>query len=312
MRELPDGDGWQYEPKWDGFRGVLENLGGGLRLWSRNERPLLRYFPELAELGERLPAESALDGEVVIERGGALDFEALQMRLHPAESRSRGSRPRSRPRSSSSTCSSGTARSCTSSRSRSGATRVEKLPFAVSPATRDRGGRRALGGRARPGRLRRRGREAARLALPAGLARGGREGQEATGPRTASSSASPGREGERLRDRSCSASTTRTGSCGRSAPRPRRGPKRDEIAALVQPLLGPNPERRPRGEPSRWQKEQLEWSPIEPKLVVEVRYDKWQGQRFRHGTKLPPLPPGQGSGRSAPSPRSPTSRARAT
>ena len=74
------------------------------------------------------------------------------------------------------------------------------------------------------------------------------------------------------------------------------GPKRDEIAALVQPLLGPNPERRPRGAPSRWQKEQLEWSPIEPKLVVEVRYDKWQGQRFRHGTTLPPLPPGQGSG----------------
>src|SRR5439155_23539929 len=42
--ELPTGD-WQYEPKWDGFRGVLENLGGGLRLWSRNALPLLRYFP---------------------------------------------------------------------------------------------------------------------------------------------------------------------------------------------------------------------------------------------------------------------------
>ena len=47
VRDLPDGDGWQYEPKWDGFRGLLENGTGELRLWSRNARPLLRYFPEL-------------------------------------------------------------------------------------------------------------------------------------------------------------------------------------------------------------------------------------------------------------------------
>ncbi len=51
VRELPEGEGWQYEPKWDGFRGVLENLEGELRLWSRNGRPLLRYFPELQRLG---------------------------------------------------------------------------------------------------------------------------------------------------------------------------------------------------------------------------------------------------------------------
>ena len=47
VRELPVGEGWAYEPKWDGFRGVLENLDGELALWSRNGRPLLRYFPEL-------------------------------------------------------------------------------------------------------------------------------------------------------------------------------------------------------------------------------------------------------------------------
>lgn len=86
---LPVGQGWQYEPKWDGFRGVLENDGGTLALWSRNGRPLLRYFPELAPLGERLPPHSALDGEIVIEREGALDFDAMQLRLHPAESRIR-------------------------------------------------------------------------------------------------------------------------------------------------------------------------------------------------------------------------------
>ena len=87
VNELPEGDGWQYEPKWDGFRGILENVTGELHLWSRNGRPLLRYFPELEQLSEQLPPGSALDGEIVIERNGALDFDALQMRLHPAESR---------------------------------------------------------------------------------------------------------------------------------------------------------------------------------------------------------------------------------
>src|SRR5213083_2199020 len=89
VKELPSGNGWQFEPKWDGFRGVLENDGGELALWSRNGRPLLRYFPELREVGDALPPHSALDGEIVIARGGALDFDAMQMRLHPAESRVR-------------------------------------------------------------------------------------------------------------------------------------------------------------------------------------------------------------------------------
>src|ERR1051325_8481769 len=89
VRELPEGEGWQYEPKWDGFRGVLENVGGELALWSRNGRPLLRYFPELRPLRGLLPPRSALGGEGVIVREGALDFDSMQMRLHPAESRIR-------------------------------------------------------------------------------------------------------------------------------------------------------------------------------------------------------------------------------
>src|SRR4051812_20552833 len=87
VSELPEPDGWQYEPKWDGFRGVLENDGGELGLWSRNGRPLLRYFPELRAIGERLPPHSALDGEIVIEQAGKLEFDPMQMPLHPAESR---------------------------------------------------------------------------------------------------------------------------------------------------------------------------------------------------------------------------------
>jgi len=55
VRELPEGDEWQYEPKWDGFRGLLENGSDELRLWSRNARPLLRYFPELRPLEQLLP-----------------------------------------------------------------------------------------------------------------------------------------------------------------------------------------------------------------------------------------------------------------
>jgi len=89
VEKLPEGERWQYEPKWDGFRGVLENDGGELALWSRNERPLLRYFPELRKLGDLLPPHSALDGEIVIELDGRLEFDAMQMRLHPAESRIR-------------------------------------------------------------------------------------------------------------------------------------------------------------------------------------------------------------------------------
>src|SRR5919199_2262611 len=89
VSELPEHGAWRYEPKWDGFRGVLENDNGELALWSRNGRPLLRYFPELRPLGELLPKGSALDGEIVIAREGKLDFDAMQMRLHPAESRVR-------------------------------------------------------------------------------------------------------------------------------------------------------------------------------------------------------------------------------
>src|ERR671937_194039 len=89
VEELPADGAWRYEPKWDGFRGILENLNGELALWSRNARPLLRYFPELRDLAKLLPPRSALDGEIVIERDGVLDFDSMQLRLHPAESRIR-------------------------------------------------------------------------------------------------------------------------------------------------------------------------------------------------------------------------------
>src|SRR5262245_62388967 len=88
VSEVPDGPGWIFEPKWDGFRTLVFRDGDELLLQSRDEKPLDRYFPELHDaLLAQLPPRCVLDGEIVLARGNALDFEALQMRLHPAASR---------------------------------------------------------------------------------------------------------------------------------------------------------------------------------------------------------------------------------
>ena len=79
---LPEGEGWIFEPKWDGFRTLIFRDGDELFIQSRDEKPLDRYFPELVEaLKAQLPQRCVLDGEIVIARNGALDFEALQLRL---------------------------------------------------------------------------------------------------------------------------------------------------------------------------------------------------------------------------------------
>jgi ATP-dependent DNA ligase len=86
--ELPPGDEWIFEPKWDGFRALVFRDGDDVFIQSRDAKPLVRYFPELIEpLKAQLPNRCVLDGEIVIAHDGALDFEALQLRLHPAASR---------------------------------------------------------------------------------------------------------------------------------------------------------------------------------------------------------------------------------
>ena len=88
VSELPAGDDWIFEPKWDGFRTIVFRDGDELLIQSRDEKPLDRYFPELVDaLKEQLPRRCVLDGEIVIAKGGGLDFDALQLRLHPAASR---------------------------------------------------------------------------------------------------------------------------------------------------------------------------------------------------------------------------------
>jgi ATP-dependent DNA ligase len=88
--ELPDGEGWQYEPKWDGFRCLASRDGGAVELTSKSGKPLGRYFPEVVAMLEGVKEKQfLLDGELIIPLGDALSFEALQLRLHPAESRIR-------------------------------------------------------------------------------------------------------------------------------------------------------------------------------------------------------------------------------
>src|SRR5918997_528212 len=86
--KLPSGEGFFYEPKWDGFRCIVFRDGDEVELGSRNERPLTRYFPEVvAAVKAALPEKCVVDGEIVVPRDDRLHFESLLQRIHPAESR---------------------------------------------------------------------------------------------------------------------------------------------------------------------------------------------------------------------------------
>ncbi len=90
IEELPLGETWIFEPKWDGFRALVFRDGDEIFIQSRDQKPLNRYFPELLDpLRTALPAHCVLDGEIVIVKNNGLDFEELQLRLHPAASRVR-------------------------------------------------------------------------------------------------------------------------------------------------------------------------------------------------------------------------------
>ncbi|HZQ16402.1 MAG TPA: ATP-dependent DNA ligase [Gaiellaceae bacterium] len=285
VRELPEGDGWQYEPKWDGFRGVLENAAGELALWSRNGRPLLRYFPELRPLGELLPPVSALDGEIVIVRDGVLDFDAMQMRLHPAESRVRRLAAEI------------PAELVVFDMLVWGGEEVWRLPleqrrarvealrgFRLSPATRSAA--EARGWLARFESLGLDGVVAKRLGAP--YLPGSRDGVVKVKEHK---SADCVVVGIRFKKEPADVATLLlglyaedgrldyVGTCAVAAR------SRAEVAARVLPLVDPSSERR-FSEPNRWGSGDLEQAALRPELVVEVRYDKVQGNRFRHGTKL--------------------------
>jgi ATP-dependent DNA ligase len=287
VSELPEQGGWRYEPKWDGFRGVLENDGGELALWSRNGRPLLRYFPELRPLGELLPAHSALDGEIVIARGGKLDFDAMQTRLHPAESRVRklsGEIPATFVAFDLLLWNKKKVHAKPIEERRAELERVAE-EFALSPASAD-----VAQGRDWLDTLQAAGFDgvvAKRLGLP--YLPGSRDGVVKVKPHKTADCVVAG-----LRWKAGGRDTIATlllglyaddghldyvGSCAVGAKR------QDEIAAQVLPLLDTRSDRR-FSEPNRWGTGELEEAALKPKLVVEVRYDKLEKSRFRHGTKL--------------------------
>jgi ATP-dependent DNA ligase len=287
VSELPEQGGWRYEPKWDGFRGVLENDGGELALWSRNGRPLLRYFPELREVGELLPPHSALDGEIVIARAGKLDFDAMQTRLHPAESRVRKlsgeipatyvafdlllwkgkpvwEQPIEKRRTQLEQVAGGVPLSPVSSEVEQARDWLETLQAAGFDGV-----------------------IAKRLGLP--YLPGSRDGVVKVKPyKTADCVVAGirfkagGREKIATLLLGLYADDGHLDYVGSAAV----GAKRhDEIAALVLPLLDTKSDRR-FSEPNRWGTGELEEQAVKPKLVVEVRFDKLEKSRFRHGTKL--------------------------
>ena len=287
VEALPVGERWQYEPKWDGFRGVLENDGGELALWSRNGRPLLRYFPELRPLGDLLPPHSALDGEIVIERDGRLDFDAMQMRLHPAESRIRklaaetpatfiafdvllwdGEPIHLRPL-----------------RERRALLLAKAKGFRISPASGD-----AAQARAWLDRLETIGLDGV-IAKRTDLAYkpGSREAVQKVkkhktadcvivGYRTSGSRIAVLNLGLYRQDGTLDFVGHTSGIAV---------PLQKQLQEVLPPLRVPEEPTTGRhpGAMSRWSRgRDLEWTPVKPVLVCEVRYDKMEEDRFRHGT----------------------------
>jgi ATP-dependent DNA ligase len=293
---LPSGEGWQFEPKWDGFRCLASRDHGAVALKAKSGKPLTRYFPEVAEMLLSLPARRfVVDGELVVPADGGFSFEALQMRLHPAESRVRKLAvatpatfilfdilvtPRGRsllaaPLSERRAALEAFHRAC-------------KPPpdLRLSAATTDR-------------------RRAQKWLDASGGAVDGIVAKRLDGPYEAGERAML--KVKRLRTADCVVGGFRYGANSRlvgslllglydadgklnhvgftsTITREERPALTRKLEALREP---PGFTGRAPGGPSRWATERSgEWEPLKPELVVEVRFDHVTDQRFRHGTKL--------------------------
>jgi ATP-dependent DNA ligase len=290
--ELPEGKGWQFEPKWDGFRCLARRDGDEVTLTSKSGKPLARYFPEVAEMLRGLKTRQfLLDGELIIPVGDALSFDALQLRLHPAESRVRklaketpaelmafdlleldgkslAALPLSKRRE----------------KLEQFFARNEAPALQLSPMTCDRNV--AIGWLERSGG-----------ALDGVIAKRAdqdyRSGERAMikvkQQRTADCVVGGFRYAEKKKvvgslllglydDQGL---LTHVGFTS-AIPSAERAALTSELEALVEPpgFTGSAP-----GGPSRWNTARsMAWEPLKPVLVVEVRYDQVTGRRFRHGT----------------------------
>ncbi|UIJ45661.1 ATP-dependent DNA ligase [Sphingomonas cannabina] len=283
--ELPSDEGWQFEPKWDGFRCIALRDGDRVELWSKAGKPLGRYFPEVVAALAALPAKRfRLDGELIVPVGGSLSFAALQMRLHPSARRVAKLAAETPAELMLFDDLADPAAPLTQRRATLEVfVRANPSPaLHLSPATRD------------PARARE------WLAETGGALDGV----------VAKRLDEPYRPGERamvkvkrLRTADCVVGGFRyaTGKpvvgslllglydkegrldhVGFTSNMPDRAPLTKQLEKRIVPpgFTGDAP-----GGPSRWSTERsAEWQPLRPELVVEVRYDHVTGQRFRHGT----------------------------
>jgi ATP-dependent DNA ligase len=291
---LPEGEGWQFEPKWDGFRCLVFRDGDEVDLQSKAERPLGRYFPEVVEAVRSLPgARLVLDGELVIPVGGILSFDALQLRLHPAESRIRKLAAATPAQLMLFDClelDNGAfadeelaVRRRALERFHASASRQDILlsPCTLEPAV-------AAGWLATAG-----------AALDGVIAKR-RDGRYLPGERAMM-------KVKQMRTADCVVGGFRYAAKGRSVgslllglydeagnlnhvgftsaiPAEERAALTARLENMIEP---PGFTGRAPGGPSRWSTERSgDWEPLRPELVAEVRYDHVTGDRFRHGTKL--------------------------
>jgi ATP-dependent DNA ligase len=295
--EIPTGDGWQYEPKWDGFRCLVFRDGDKIFLQSKNGQPLARYFPDVVANIAKLPQQQlVLDGELVIPVGGSLSFDELQLRLHPAASRVQKLAAAHPAFYIVFDLLAENGKSYLKLNLRERRRLLEKfahsnLPLAksirLSPATTDYN--------VANGWFRKTGRDldgiiAKRLDAP-----------YASGERTAAVKV------KQIRTADCVVGGFRyaTGArvigslllglygddgllhhvgfiSGFKASDRRELTKKFEALKKPPGFTGNAP-----GGPSRWSTERTgEWQPVAPKIVVEVAYDHFTGGRFRHGTRF--------------------------
>ncbi len=296
--DIPSGPEWQYEPKWDGFRCLAFRDGDEVTLQSKAGQPLARYFPEMVDALQQVRARRfVLDGELVVPHGGALSFDDLLMRIHPAASRVRklaaetpslfivfdllvDERGKSWVR-----------QPLAKRRPRLEAFAARFLArhprIALSPATRDR-------------TLALRWFQKTRGALDGVIAKR-IDAEYRSGDRTAM------RKIKQRRTADCVVGGFRYASAGKAVGSLLLGLYDDEgllhhvgftssQSASERKALLPRLEklRKPPGftgnapgGPSRWSTERsTEWVALRPKLVVEVEYDHVTGNRFRHGTRF--------------------------
>jgi ATP-dependent DNA ligase len=298
VAEIPSGEGWLYEPKWDGFRCLAFRDGDKVLLQSKAGQPLGRYFPELVAELSKLPARDfVLDGEIVIFTGGHLSFDDLLMRIHPAESRIRKLAAETpvtfmcfdllvddRKRLLTDLP--------LAERRKQLEEFLGKLPpkgmIRLSPATSKRS------------QAERWMHELAAMGLDGVVAKRSDEPYH-SGERTGMAKVKRKRTadcvigGFRYAEKGDGIGSLLLGLYNDEGQLDHVGftssfnaEQRRELKKIVEPqIAAPGFTGRAPGGPSRWStKRSTEWQPLKPKLVCEVQYDHFSGGRFRHGTKF--------------------------